>query len=30
LQTICVHSDTPGSVEIVAAVARALRSAAGL
>ncbi|MGA2741279.1 MAG: 5-oxoprolinase subunit PxpA [Bryobacteraceae bacterium] len=30
VQTICVHSDTPGSVEIVAAVARALRSAAGL
>jgi UPF0271 protein len=26
VQTICVHSDTPGSVEIVAAVARALRS----
>lgn len=24
VQTICVHSDTPGSVEIVAAVARAL------
>jgi UPF0271 protein len=28
VQTICVHSDTPGSVEIVAAVARALRIAA--
>jgi UPF0271 protein len=26
VQTICVHSDTPGSVEIVAAVARALRN----
>lgn len=25
-QTICVHSDTPGSVEILEAVARALRS----
>jgi UPF0271 protein len=25
VQTICVHGDTPGSVEIVAAVARALR-----
>jgi UPF0271 protein len=28
-QTICVHSDTPGSVEIVAAVAEALRSVVG-
>jgi UPF0271 protein len=27
VQTICVHSDTPGSVEIAAAVARALRTA---
>ncbi|HXM41179.1 MAG TPA: 5-oxoprolinase subunit PxpA [Bryobacteraceae bacterium] len=27
VQTICVHSDTPGSVDIAAAVARALRSA---
>ena len=26
-QTICVHSDTPGSVEILAAVAESLRSA---
>jgi UPF0271 protein len=26
VQTICVHSDTPGSVEIVAAVARALQA----
>jgi 5-oxoprolinase (ATP-hydrolysing) subunit A len=26
VQTICVHSDTPGSVEILAAVARALRA----
>jgi UPF0271 protein len=25
VQTICVHSDTPGSVRIVAAVAEALR-----
>jgi UPF0271 protein len=28
VETICVHSDTPGSVQIAAAVSRALRSAA--
>ena len=27
VQTICIHSDTPGSVRIVAAVAAALRRA---
>ena len=30
VQTICVHSDTPGSARILAAVARVLRGSAGI